>query len=101
MESCFSIFYTYMIISLLRKFQKEPPAVGFPACLSTGQGGVESGWRALHWRSVSRQPCTVEQPHAPETMASTGRDPLKEGLQKESVGALFLKITDYSKNELL
>lgn len=56
---------------------------GFPKSLSPRPGGMESGWRALHWRrSVSRQPRTVEQPGATETMAATGRDPLKGSLQK-------------------
>lgn len=56
---------------------------GFPESLSPGLGGMESGWRALHWRRrVSRQPCTAEQPQASETMANTGRDPLKGRPQK-------------------
>lgn len=73
--SCFPIFYIYKMIILLRRFWKETPVAGFPESLSPGLGGMESGWRALHWRrSVSRQPCTIEQPQATETMANTGRD---------------------------
>lgn len=83
MQGCFSPFHIYKIISLLRGFQKEPPVAGFPESLSIVLGGMESGWRVLHWRSsVSRQPCTVEQPQATQTMADTGRNPLKGSLQK-------------------
>ena len=77
------ICYMYKIITLLKRFQKETPVARFLESLSPGLEGMESGWRALHWRrSVSRQPSTAEQPQATETMVHTGTDPLKENLQK-------------------
>lgn len=91
--SYFSVFYIYKIISWLRRFWKETPVAGFPKSLSPGLGGMESGWRASQWRrSVSRQPGTVEQPEAAETMANTGRDPLKGSLQKYTECVLILSL---------
>ena len=81
--SCFPISYIYEMIILLRRFQKETLVAAFPESLSPGLGGMESGWRALPWRrSVSRQPCTVEQPPATEIIANAGRAPLKGSPQK-------------------